>query len=150
MKTQCNCDKCQAWKARATVEGNTQDAAPGSHGWMRPHMPEYGGGKDSKAMPTGLYLGCFHGRAKAEDEMDDWGAQGPMIGPLQYVHCTYMCDVRFAFVSRAAAKKYFEDKGPNSEEGNFEVSEGLLNVGDGMLYGDWTVFYHTQGRKDAA
>lgn len=145
MNAQCNCEKCQAWQARQDVEQKDRDVQPGSHGWMRPHMPEYGS-PAIQELPTGLYLGVFHGRASPEQEMEDWGVQGPVIGPLQYVHCTYMCDVKFAFAGEAAVRKYFGDQGANCEEGNFDIENGLLNVGDGMYYGDWTVFYHTKGQ----
>lgn len=146
----CNCPECQAWKARTTVENGAHEVRPGSHGWMRPHQPEYGDNAALKKLPTGLYIGCFHGRKTPDEELADWGAQGPVIGPLEYVHLTYMGDPKFEFASFEDAQRYFHlDNEHNQTEGNFDVVDGMLVVGDGMYYGDWTVFYHVKGREDA-
>lgn len=95
-------------------------------------------------LKTGLYLGLFHGfkneteRRKAQD----WGAQGAMIGPLHYAHTTYACELHILFVDEKDAKKYGIDS-------DYDISinkDGCIEF-DGMQYGDWTVFYHTQGEK---
>jgi len=46
--------------------------------------------------PGKLYVHLFHGRKTPDEKLDDWGSEGPMIGPLDYVHVTYMGDVKFA------------------------------------------------------
>lgn len=144
----CNCPECQAWKARVMVEGDTHEVKPGSHGWMRPHQPEYGAA--IKLLPTGLYIGCYHGRKSIDEELNDWGTVGPVIGPLKYAHVTYMSDVKFDFVSLERLKEYFHvDNDFNQTEGHFNCPEGMLEVGDGKYYGDWTVFYHVKGKEDA-
>ncbi|GEM_PF-912660 len=45
---------------------------------------------------TGLYLHLYHGRKDPDEDLEDWGSDGPVIGPLAYVHTTYMCDIKFA------------------------------------------------------
>ena len=41
-----------------------------------------------------LIIYLFHGRASIDQDMTDWGAEGPKIGPLSYVHTTYGSDVK--------------------------------------------------------
>ena len=36
-----------------------------------------------------VYLELFHGRETVDEEMDDLGSQGPVIGPLPFLHTTY-------------------------------------------------------------
>jgi hypothetical protein len=75
-----------------------------------------------------LYLRLFHGRNSMKEEMDDWGFDGPIIGPLQWCHTTYACDVKLALL------------------GNYDSDYDLPIVGgclkfEGKYYGDWSVFY---------
>lgn len=35
-----------------------------------------------------VYLYLFHGRATPDEDVEDWGCEGPAIGPLDYVHTT--------------------------------------------------------------
>lgn len=73
-----------------------------------------------------IYLN--HGRAYPEEELDDWGADGPILGPFTGMHLTYMSTVRF-FNSDGASR--------NDE---YEASiVGDLFFYDGMYYGDWGV-----------
>ena len=44
------------------------------------------------------YMKLFHGRNTPDEDLDDWGADGPIIGPLQWVHTTYGATIRLAFV----------------------------------------------------
>ena len=32
---------------------------------------------------TGVYLHLFHGRAEPDQSLDDWGEQGPVLGPFE-------------------------------------------------------------------
>ena len=36
-----------------------------------------------------LYVELFHGRTNPDQGMDDWGFQGPVLGPFEEVHVTY-------------------------------------------------------------
>lgn len=74
-----------------------------------------------------LYLKLFHGR-KLGEELDDWGADGPIFGPLSYVHTTYGYHVKLG-----------EPESPYDNLGDLYVVDDLLYY-DGMYYGDWSVF----------
>jgi len=69
----------------------------------------------------GLYLKLFHGRPSLGMDMDDWGQQGPIFGPCEYVHTTY---------------------GDNLKLGNnwpeLRVVDDCVYY-NGMYYGDWSV-----------
>jgi hypothetical protein len=75
-------------------------------------------------MSEGVYLHLFHGRDTPEQELEDWGKEGPCLGPLSSVHGTYLStmqvtvgDCGMSFVT------YYED----------------LIVYDGVFYGDFVV-----------
>lgn len=53
-----------------------------------------------------VYLYLFHGRASIDQDMTDWGAEGPKIGPLSYVHTTYGSDVKIRG-SREVLERFF-------------------------------------------
>ena len=87
---------------------------------------------------TGLYLGLFHGRDNPDESLEDWGSNGPIIGPLEHVHTTYATHIKLEFKTEESARCF----GFNPE------TMIDLNIQDGMVvfqnhwYGDWTVFYH--------
>ena len=68
-----------------------------------------------------LYLRLLHGRNSPDEEMSDWGFQGPVLGPLDYVHVTYSSHVNIG-----------------EEYDHLYIYEGLL-VYDEKYYGDWEV-----------
>jgi len=71
-----------------------------------------------------LYIRLFHGRRDPEQDMQDWGSDGPIFGPYEYVHITYKNYIRIC----------------NSDETSDELylSEDMLFY-DGVYYGDWIV-----------
>lgn len=81
-----------------------------------------------KDLKPGLYLGLFHGRKSSDEELDGWGENGPVIGPLQYVHTTYVSHIRFCPVGEPDAI-------------DLKIREDMVEF-HGMYYGDWTVFEH--------
>jgi len=72
-----------------------------------------------------LYLELFHGRPDPAQEMEDWGEQGPVFGPLQYLHTTYAYHVEFML--------------KNGECGELWIIDDMIYY-DGFWYGDWSVF----------
>ncbi|MFM8609071.1 MAG: hypothetical protein ACKOCJ_01220 [Burkholderiaceae bacterium] len=90
---------------------------------QRPHKP-------------GLYLGLFHGRDDPKARMDDWGDDGPAIGPLRWCHTTYASTLRINFVDAADAALYFGD----DFDGEVPMHEDMLMY-EGRYYGDWTVYW---------
>lgn len=95
-----------------------------------------------KVNKTGLYLNLYHGFPDHEsrDEADDWGEQGPLIGPLQYVHTTYASHIKFRFVDEESAKQFPELSVRNGVEADMSTNLDCLRYGD-MFYGDWSVFH---------
>lgn len=79
----------------------------------RNDIPEYPA-KNTETLKPGLYLGLFHGRKAPNEELDDWGFGGPVIGPLEYVHTTYSNEVKIKFVDAADFRRYFPDLPPIS------------------------------------
>jgi len=81
-----------------------------------------------------IYLYLFHGRKNPDEQMDDWGEDGPTLGPLQYVHTTYRDDIKVLAAGAAD-------------------SVVLSTVGDclyydGMYYGDWSVYEADSPTRD--
>lgn len=101
----------------------------------------------------GVYLHLFHGRDAVDQDMEDWGFDGPTIGPLRYVHLTYLSDPKIAadeevirrfFPDYAAEYDAFALKHSNSncpfwEEHTMETSNDLIKYA-GKFYGDFSVF----------
>lgn len=105
----------------------------------------------------GLYLNLFHGRNVVDEDMEDWGFDGPSIGPLDYAHVTYMSDLKLG-CSKEAAEKFFPEQWaqfvesvaqgspPSILEGTIDgcwlnINEDLV-VYNGKFYGDWSLNYH--------
>lgn len=95
-------------------------------------LPTYG----DKPTKPGLYLGLFHGRVDPKQQMDDWGFQGPMIGPLRWVHTTYTKNIRIEFESASDAPLFFN---AHRVEHFLEIDGDML-VFEKKYYGDWTVY----------
>lgn len=109
---------------------------------MKKEWPEYADEKTYQGLEDGLYLGLYHGFKddEARQAKDDWGDNGPVIGPLQYFHTTYACDFKYGFKDARDAEKY-----GIPFEGHFTINGDCL-VFDGMEYGDWTVFQIKDGK----
>jgi hypothetical protein len=41
-----------------------------------------------------VYIQLFHGRHTTIEELDDWGFDGPVLGPFPWFHMTYGDDVK--------------------------------------------------------
>lgn len=96
-------------------------------------LPEYG----NKPKKPGLYLGLFHGRDDPRARMDDWGFNGPSIGPLMWCHTTYASNVKIRFEAASDGKKYFD-----TLDVEFELSaKDDMLIFDAKYFGDWTVYY---------
>ena len=72
-----------------------------------------------------LYIRLFHGRTDLNQDMDDWGSDGPVFGPYEFVHTTYATCVKLGK--------------PDSDCDELFAFEDLLYY-DGVCYGDWSVF----------
>jgi hypothetical protein len=72
-----------------------------------------------------VYIELIHGRRSKYENLDDWGPDGPVLGPFTWVHTTYACHVRCGIEGTDAL--------------DMMVHSDLL-FWDGMYYGDWSVF----------
>ncbi len=43
---------------------------------------------------AGMYFRLFHGRHDPDEKLEDWGLDGPVIGPCVSIHSTYAANVR--------------------------------------------------------
>jgi hypothetical protein len=73
-----------------------------------------------------LYIRLFHGRKAIDEELNDWGEDGPVLGPLKWVHTTY------------ATTLHICNEG-ELDGGVIDTYEGMVYY-NGMYYGDWSVF----------
>ena len=92
-------------------------------------------------MATELFLHLFHGRRHPYEDLDDWGIDGPRIGPLNYVHTTYANMVRICFTSADAELKFFPAPAQYPDSQCLDVLDDLLEF-DKMYYGDWSAHIH--------
>lgn len=72
-----------------------------------------------------IYIRLFHGRTDPNQEMDDWGSEGPIFGPYEFSHTTYAWNIKLG-----------------KSDGNCDelyTHEDMVYY-DSVYYGDWTVF----------
>lgn len=89
-----------------------------------------------------VYLHLFHGRNTPDEDLEDWGFDGGILGPFQYLHMTYCSDLKFSMEEAAYRKAFPEDTNPyvceGQVEGHLETTEGLI-VYQGKYYGDLSI-----------
>jgi hypothetical protein len=71
-----------------------------------------------------LYIRLFHGRKHIYQELDDWGSDGPILGPYDCIHTTYAGCIKMSI--KDTLNELF-------------VVDDVLFYG-GVFYGDWSVF----------
>ena len=76
---------------------------------------------------SNLYFRLFHGRVLLDKNMEDWGTDGPVFGPLVFVHTTYRDTIHLGFASQ------------NRDPRDLYVVEDCVYY-DGAYYGDWSAF----------
>ncbi len=93
--------------------------------------------KDEENVPDGMYISLYHGFKNQEERElhGNWGKDGPLIGPMSYVHSAYQGDCNYSFENEADAIKY--DMEP---EDNLKYNKSCI-VFDGMEYGDMTIVH---------
>lgn len=89
-----------------------------------------------------VYLHLFHGRDTPDEELEDWGFDGPVLGPFQYLHLTYRSDLKFSMEESAYRAAFPEDTKMHpyrgQVEGHFSFKDDLL-VYRGKFYGDISI-----------
>jgi hypothetical protein len=79
-------------------------------------------GKQLQAAKT--YFKLLHGRNRPEENLDEWGFAGPIFGPLEWFHITYLQTYRL---------------GRDNFEMEIAITEDMF-VWEGKYYGDAEVF----------
>lgn len=72
-----------------------------------------------------IYLNLFHGRKKIEEDMDDWGTQGPTF-KLNGIYSTYGWQLKL------------DVDDTQNDMIAFELVDGMV-IYDGVAYGDWFI-----------
>jgi hypothetical protein len=73
-----------------------------------------------------VYVEIFHGRSDPKEDLEDWGFEGPILGPLPFFHITYGFHCKF------------------DEEFDLHIhGDGLLFF-EGGYYGDFSIFGEDQ------
>lgn len=89
-----------------------------------------------------VYLHLFHGRSAPDEDMEDWGFDGPVLGPFKYLHMTYLNDLKFSMEVEAYKKAFPEEARPYEYEGYVEGhfhSTSDLIIYQGKYYGDFSI-----------
>jgi len=73
-----------------------------------------------------LYLKLFHGRNDPAQNMDDWGFDGPVFGPHQFVHTTYANFIKMV--------------NTDGETDELHIVGPDMVYYDKSYYGDWSVY----------
>jgi len=81
-----------------------------------------------------LYIRLFHGRTDPKQEMDDWGSDGPILGPYKFAHTTYSSILKLGKPDGSCDELYIV--GPD------------MVFYDGVFYGDWSVFGEAEFKQD--
>jgi hypothetical protein len=85
--------------------------------------------------PT-LAIHLFHGRTNPDQDLNDWGLNGPTLGPFHSFYVTYLSTFRIIT--------------GEEEAGEFSVIDGMIYY-DGVYYGDWTIstvdIFEGEGKK---
>lgn len=109
-------------------------------------------------LKPGMYLKLFHGfeSDEARNEAENWGAQGPTIGPLLWSHQTYNAHITLGFPVYAKSLEDFLEGKKDIEiirwdgrdlNNDRQYHTIWLNIKDdcihfdGMFYGDWEFVY---------
>jgi len=76
-----------------------------------------------------IYIHLYHGRKDPEEKLNDWGKDGPVIGPFDWFHGTYFSTFNF---------------GTCNDDGIWWLSDNpgykhALIYYDGMYYGDFEI-----------
>lgn len=89
-----------------------------------------------------LYLELYHGRKNPDQDLEDWGFDGPIIGPLEHMTFTYLNVIRVFFTKESIAKACgFEGK-----DDNWITFEDDLLVFQGNYYGDFSLIDLTKDK----
>jgi|WetSurMetagenome_2_1015567.scaffolds.fasta_scaffold105324_2 hypothetical protein len=77
-----------------------------------------------------IYVQLIHGRHTPDEELDDWGFNGPILGPFPWFQMTYGCDIKLGDDGIIVMDKHIDLTVPDNE--------GLMQFLGGY-YGDMSI-----------
>lgn len=83
----------------------------------------------------------IHGRKDPDEEMDDWGFNGPILEGVEYLVVTYNAHYRLGFVDAESCAKAKEVTGWDEWDQNqllIEFHHDMVKTKEGY-FGDWEV-----------
>lgn len=95
-------------------------------------------------MPGRLIL--IHGRKDPDEEMNDWGFNGPILEGVEYLVVTYNTHYRLGFVDEAACRAAMEATGWEEWDENqllIQFHDDMVKTKDGY-FGDWEVQFNAE------
>lgn len=90
---------------------------------------------DVEPTHPGRYLKLFHGRTPCDLVMDDWGEDGPWIGPIEWIHFTYQTSFRIGFFDD---NEYWSGSANHLPPSPLYFYKDCIYY-DGIHYGDWEI-----------
>lgn len=89
---------------------------------------------DNPPSTLGVYLRLFHGRTPSDQHLDNWGEDGPWIGPLKWFHCTYLSAIGMGFTD---GDEYLCASHAGLPKPLYFYNDMVYYCG--MYYGDWEI-----------
>lgn len=99
-----------------------------------------------------IYIHLYNGRSYPEEELDDWGTDGPTFGPYEHVQTTYGCHVKCQVPEHLidTVERTMKDGSVKRVRGSgmqdFNIIGGEYLYYDGVYYGDWIVYSDNPGK----
>lgn len=78
-----------------------------------------------------IFIELLHGRHTPDEELEDWGFDGPVLGPFPWFHMTYGGDVNLGDQGLIVMGKQVEFPVPDAKEGLIHFL--------GAYYGDMSI-----------
>jgi hypothetical protein len=87
-----------------------------------------------------VFLRLYHGRESLDEDMDGWGLNGPIFGPITHVHVVYMSNLFFTlqYISENTYDPSDLAKDPGLLDCSLTIVEDLVYY-NGIYYGDWEI-----------
>lgn len=88
-----------------------------------------------------LYIHLYHGRVHPSEPLEDWGFEGPLVGPITHVHRAYTDVERFAFEQSAMGTTNalaFGLSRSDADDAAMEYDGDLVKF-EGFWFGDRTI-----------
>lgn len=94
-------------------------------------------------------LSLWHGRHDPDQDMEDWGFDGPVIEGIVAIHTTYLSEIRITFKDLQHTRRAFIqtmwEEGLNNDELLISITDDMIYVPRrAAWYGDWSFYIPQQ------